>query len=54
MVPTELEPPAWKINKQDRKPKDDIIISEFGPAPLLFSRSPLHAWSFNKGLTNSN
>jgi hypothetical protein len=34
MVETELvEPPAWKINKQDRKSKDDIIISELGPAP---------------------
>jgi hypothetical protein len=54
MVATELESPAWKINKQDRKSKDDIIISELGPARLLFSRSPLHASFFNKGLTNSN
>jgi hypothetical protein len=32
MVATKLEPPAWEINKQDRKSKDDIIISELGPA----------------------
>lgn len=54
MVATKLEPPAWEINKQDRKSKDDIIINELGPAPFLFSRSPLHASFFSKGLTSSN
>jgi hypothetical protein len=51
MVATELEPPAWKINKQDRK--DDIIISDGTCAPPILAQ-PLHASPFNKGLTNSN
>jgi hypothetical protein len=54
MVATKLEPRVWEINKQDRKSKDDIIINKLGPAPFLFSRSPLHASLFNKGLASSN
>ena len=46
MVATKLEPPAWEINKQDRKSK--AYNKRIGTCALPILRSPLHASFFTK------